>query len=168
MTLTRRLAAGLPAVGVTALAALAFAGTPAGATASESAIPAVLAAPCPAGATCADDGYGGDAVGPGASADADDGRGNQGYGETPTPTPTGNANTVPPGGVSPTTAPPTGNANTVPPGGVSPTTAGVNGGVSGGTLALTGAPVATTISLGIVLVAGGGSAIWYTRRRRVV
>ncbi len=41
MTLKRRLTAGLPAIGVTALAAMAFAGTPAGAAPSDSAINAV-------------------------------------------------------------------------------------------------------------------------------
>ena len=49
MSLTRRLAAGLPAVGVTALAALAFAGAPACATgdaASHAGQPAVMATPC--------------------------------------------------------------------------------------------------------------------------
>jgi hypothetical protein len=169
MTLTRRLAAGLSAAGVTALAALAFAGTPAGATTSESAVRPVLTTPA--------DGYGGGAAGPGASSGPDDGRGNPGYGEespttppaatTPPSATTPPAATTPPGGVSPTTVPPTGKVNTVPPGGVSPTTAGPTGGVSGGTLALTGPPLVTTITMGAVLVAGGGAAIWYTRRRRV-
>jgi hypothetical protein len=157
MTLTRRLAAGLSAAGVTALAALAFAGTPAGATTSENAVRPVLTTPA--------DGYGGGTAGPGASSGPDDGRGNAGYGsQSPTPAPSA---TTPPGGVSPTTSPPTGKVNTVPPGGVSPTTAGPTGGVSGGTLALTGPPLVTTITMGAVLVAGGGAAIWYTRRRRV-
>src|SRR3954454_22707927 len=50
MSLTRRLAAGLPAAGVTAFAALAFAGTPAMAATADAAStavrPALMATPC--------------------------------------------------------------------------------------------------------------------------
>ena len=51
MSLTRRLAAGLPAAGVTVLAALALTGSPAAATGDESARakqPAVMTTPCSA------------------------------------------------------------------------------------------------------------------------
>jgi LPXTG-motif cell wall-anchored protein len=183
MSLTRRLAAGLPAVGVAALAALAFAGAPAyatGDTADRVGQPAVAATPCAADSRTKCDGYGYDdetpptagpddempTAGPdddgsdngGAGADDDD-RGNPGYGgESPATTP-------------PTTPPttPTGTTNTVPPGGVSPATspATPGGGVSAGdTLPVTGAPAGATIALGALLVAGGAAAVWYTRRRR--
>jgi LPXTG-motif cell wall-anchored protein len=172
MSLTRRLAAGLPAVGVIALAALAFAGPPASASEGAGAVgarqPAAMSTPCAADsrAKCDDagkDGYGGT----GNETEAPDDRGNPGYGgESPTPgtstTPTGGTDTVPP-----TTVPPTGTTETLPPGGVSPTTAGTQGGgVSAGELPLTGAPVSATITVGAVLVAGGMAAVWYTRRRR--
>ena len=186
MSLTRRLAAGIPAVGVSALAALAFAGAPAQATgegAGHAGQPAVMATPCTDARTkCADDageadgdgyGYGGGAAAPtttvpndnstagsddNGDTDDDDTRGNPGYGgELPSTAPT----------TSPT---PTGNTDTVPPGGgVSPTTSAPTpgGGVSnGGTLPLTGAPIGATVSLGGLLVAGGAAAVWYTRRRR--
>jgi len=171
MTLTRRLAAGIPAVGVTALAAMAFAGTPAGAATADSAelaaLPAVMIT------TPAPGGYGdGDGEAP---AGNDDDRGKPGYGggqstkpTTPAPgvstTPTGGTNTVPPGGESPATKPP----KYGPGGGVSAGEVPEDNGVSGGSLALTGAPVISTITMGAVLVAGGTAAIWYTRRRRQV
>ncbi|MCA2216129.1 hypothetical protein [Jidongwangia harbinensis] len=182
MSLTRRLAAGLPAVGVSALAALAFTGAPAYATgdvADRAGQIAATATPCPDPRTKCD-GYGpddetpatppmspaptddngtddnGSGNGPGAGADNggaddDDDRGNPGY-----------------GGESPATTPPTGTTDTVPPGGVSPATSPATpGGVSaGGTLPLTGAPMAATVSLGALLVAGGAFTVWYTRRRR--
>jgi hypothetical protein len=171
MSFTRRLAAGLPAAGVTALAALAFAGTPAYATGDGSARagqPAVIAAPCAgetrtkcdASAEPGSDGYGGGAAAPTTTvpndnATNDDDRGNPGYGsESPTPvpsesTPSGGTDTVPPGGELPETVPP------------SPA-----GGVNAGTLPLTGPPMGATISMGAVLLAGGALAVWYTRRRR--
>lgn len=178
MSLTRRLAAGLPAVGVTALAALAFAGGPAYATGDAARVggqPAVAATPCTDDPRVKCDGYGyGETPGPddtstptagpddsgsnnGGSDNGgpDDDRGNPGYGPETTPpvtpsTPTGTANTVPPGGVSPATTP------AKPGGGVS----------AGGTLPVTGAPMGATIALGALLVAGGAGAVWYTRRRR--
>jgi LPXTG-motif cell wall-anchored protein len=182
MSLTRRLAAGIPAAGVTVLAALAFAGSPAqatGDTAESAARPAVMATPCAddARTSCAGsadpDGYGGgqaddndipndNATSPGA---VDDDRGNPGYGsESPAPSPsetapTGTTDTVPPGGgVSPATTPATPPADTeTPPPGVS----------AGGTLPLTGAPLATTIGIGAALVIAGGAAVYVTRRRRI-
>jgi LPXTG-motif cell wall-anchored protein len=180
MSFTRRLAAGIPAVGVTALAALAFAGAPAQATgegAGHAGQPAVMASPCSDARTkCTGDagdadgyGYGGGAAATtdvpndnstagSDDADDDDTRGNPGYGgvqpstsPATSPTPTANTDTVPPGGgVSPTTSAPT------PGGGVS----------NGGTLPLTGAPMGATVALGALLVAGGTGAVWYTRRRR--
>ena len=203
MSFTRRLAAGLPAVGVTALAALAFAGAPASAAtgdAGRAAQPAVMTTPCSTdartkctGADADGDGYGSNGGdddnaggipddngnpaggndddttggGDGAADDngaADDDRGNDGYGgESPTPspsvtTPTGGTDTVPPGGVSPTTSAP----------GAPGTPGTPGGGVSAGdTLPVTGAPMAATLTAGAVLVAGGAAAVWYTRRRRV-
>ncbi|MFI7544481.1 LPXTG cell wall anchor domain-containing protein [Actinoplanes sp. NPDC049599] len=169
MSLTRRLTAGLPAVGVTVLAALALSGAPAAATGDESAArakqPAVMTTPCsevPRGARCdyADDETPGDT---GATPDDNGGagptRGNGGYGgESPTPspspsTPTASVDTVPPGGESPATSPaPTKST----PGGVS----------AGGTLPLTGAPMGLTMAIGGLMVAGGAAAVYYTRRRR--
>jgi LPXTG-motif cell wall-anchored protein len=175
MSLTRRLAAGLPAAGVTALAALAFTGTPALATGDSSeraGQPVVMATPCDTDArhkcdtSAASDGYGGGAQAgnddddiPNDNATGDDDtRGNAGYGgESPsaTPsetTPTGTTDTVPPGGgESPGAVPPT-----APGGGVS----------AGGTLPLTGAPMGATIGLGAAMVVAGAAAVWYTRRRR--
>jgi LPXTG-motif cell wall-anchored protein len=179
MSLTRRLAAGLPAVGVTVFAALAFAGSPANAApdvAGAAARPVTMTTPCAAAertkcgyndADVPDDNStspssAGDDNGTGAG-DNDDDRGNPGYGgvspstspATPTPTtstPTGNTDTVPPGGVSPTTASP----STPTGGGVSPA----------GTLPLTGAPMGATVALGALMVAIGGFAVWYSRRRR--
>ncbi|MFG1604153.1 hypothetical protein [Actinoplanes sp. NPDC049265] len=168
------MAAGLPAVGVTALAALAFAGTPAYATGEGSANagrPAVMATPtcnpdekrskCDASADPDSDGYGGGAAAPttavpndnATAGGNDDDRGNQGYGsESPTPAP---SETTPSGGT-----------DTVPPGGELPETVPPSGGVNAGTLPLTGPPMGTMISVGAVLLAGGALAVWYTRRRR--
>ncbi|MET8149899.1 LPXTG cell wall anchor domain-containing protein [Actinoplanes sp. NPDC049668] len=173
MSLTRRLTAGLPAVGVTVIAALALTGSPAAATGDESAVakqPAVMATPCPYGQQCDDASEapvapgdaavapgdaavapGDAAVAPGdaavAPADAEAPvRGNPGYGPA-TPA------TVPPGGELPMTSPA---ATPSVPGGVSPA----------GTLPLTGAPMALTMSIGGLLVAAGAAAVYYTRRRR--
>jgi LPXTG-motif cell wall-anchored protein len=176
MSLTRRLAAGLPAAGVIAFAALAFTGTPALATGDGSeraGQPVVMATPCDTdarqkcAASAASDGYGGgaqadndgdDIPNDNATGNNDDTRGNAGYGgESPAPspsetTPTGTTDTVPPGGgESPGTVPPT-----APGGGVS----------AGGTLPLTGAPMGATIGLGAAMVVAGAAAVWYTRRRR--
>jgi LPXTG-motif cell wall-anchored protein len=170
MSLTRRLAAGLPAAGVTVLAALALTGAPAAATGDESAArakqPAVMTTPCsdvPRGEKCAY-GYGDDETPADNDATPDDNgagptRGNGGYGgESPTPspspsTPTASVDTVPPGGESPAPSPST---STSTPGGVS----------AGGTLPLTGAPMGLTVGLGALMVAAGAAAVFYTRRRR--
>ncbi|MET0496008.1 MAG: LPXTG cell wall anchor domain-containing protein [Actinoplanes sp.] len=165
MSLTHRLAAGIPTVGVTALAALALAGSPAAATGEEASVrakPAVMTTPCAEadrGEQC-DYGYG-SSVSPtstgGTAATTAPTRGNGGYGsEAPTtaPTPSASVDTVPPGGVSPAASPST--SPTTPGGGVSPA----------GTLPLTGAPGGLTIALGALLVAGGAGAVYYTRRRR--
>ncbi|MCO8270852.1 LPXTG cell wall anchor domain-containing protein [Actinoplanes sp. TRM 88003] len=78
-------------------------------------------------------------------------RGNPGYG----PTPTASVDTVTP---SATPSTPTG---------ALPATSPPGGGVSaGGALPVTGAPTGMVISLGAVLVAAGAGAVWYTRRRR--
>jgi LPXTG-motif cell wall-anchored protein len=175
MSLTRRLAAGLPAAGVTALAALAFAGSPAYATGDGSARagqPAVMAQPSSSadvGNDGGSDGYGGGApvtatTVPNDNATAgggqdDDDRGKPGYGygsESPSPSP---SETVP---ATTDTVPPT------TPVGELPETVPPTGGVNAGTLPLTGAPMGATIGLGALLVAGGGLAVWYTRRRRTV
>jgi hypothetical protein len=83
----------------------------------------------------------------------------------PGPQPTGNADTVPPGGgVSPTTWAPT------PPAGHH--RGHVSGGGGGGgvsptrALAVTGAPTAGTVGVGVAFVAAGAFALWFTRRRR--
>jgi len=176
MSLTRRLAAGLPAAGVTVLAALALTGAPAAATGDESAArakqPAVMTTPCSEvqrGDKC-DYGYTDDEK-PGDNTPGDTGatpddngtgptRGSGGYGgESPTPspspsTPTASVDTVPPGGESPATSP-------------APSQSTPGGGVSaGGTLPLTGAPMGLTIALGGLMVAGGAAAVYYGRRRR--
>jgi LPXTG-motif cell wall-anchored protein len=182
MSLTRRLTAGLPAVGVTVLAALALSGSPAAATGDESAArarqPAVMATPCSEvqrGEKC-DYGYGDDKTPDNNGASPDDNgaspddngaspddngtgptRGNGGYGsESPTPapsTPSASVDTVPPGGELPATSP--------APAGSAPT--GVS---AGGNLPLTGAPMGLTAALGGLMVAAGAAAVLYTRRRR--
>jgi LPXTG-motif cell wall-anchored protein len=170
MTLTRRLAAGLPAAGVTVLAALALSGSPAAATGDEFAAragqPAVMTTPCsdvPRGEKCdySDDETPGGATtttpddNPTATPD-DNGagptRGNGGYGGE-SPTPSASVDTVPPGGEGPATSP---SPSQSTPGGVS----------AGGTLPLTGAPMGLTVALGGLMVAGGAAAVYYTRRRR--
>jgi len=172
MSLTRRLAAGLPVAGVTILAALALGGAPASATpqdaAARAAQPAVMTTPCTGGRECpAGYGYGNSAAPSNTATDNSGGvRGNAGYGSvspstsptTPTPnqtTPSGGTNTVP-GSVSPTT---------VPPAGPSPSPSHP-GGVSPGTLPLTGTPSVGVVALGALLVAAGVGAVWYSRRRR--
>src|SRR5690349_12089203 len=99
MTLTRRLAAGLPAAGVTVLAALALSGSPAAATGDEFAAragqPAVMTTPCadvPRGEKCDYGNTDDETPTDDNSATPDDNggagptRGNGGYGgESPTP-----------------------------------------------------------------------------------
>ncbi|MEU4556823.1 hypothetical protein AB0F72_00405 [Actinoplanes sp. NPDC023936] len=177
MSFSRRLTAGIPAVGVTVLAALALSGSPASAAtdvAPAAARPAAVESPEPGGTRGADD-YNGDTgaeqpatATPAAPATTDTTggtRGNPGYGgESPT--------TAPPA-TTPPTAPP-GTVQATPPAGVSSETASPGPAVttqgagvsSGSTLPVTGAPMAGTIALGGLLVAAGVSAVWYTRRRR--
>ncbi|MEV6844011.1 LPXTG cell wall anchor domain-containing protein [Actinoplanes sp. NPDC051411] len=182
MSLTRRMiAAGLPAAGVTVLAALAFSGAPAMASPTDVAglRPVAMATPCSGGyrGGCAQ-GYGNETPAgtlptTTAPAPAHTGtptttspatthtRGHGGYGGVspattpPTTTPTGHANTVPPGGVSPSTATPA-PAVTKPGGGVS----------AGSALPVTGAPTGALASIGGLMLAAGAASVWYTRRRR--
>jgi LPXTG-motif cell wall-anchored protein len=188
MSLTRRLAVGLPAAGVTAFAAFAFTGVPAMAATADAqglaARPVVMASPCAdssrdacdygSGATPgSDDSTAGDDAAVGSNSD-DNGYGGAAPATTKTPGSghtRGNSNGY--GGVSPTTVPPTGNVDTVPPGGeapetVSPTPATPGGGgVSpAGTLPVTGPSIPLTASLGGALVLAGAGAFWFTRRRR--
>ncbi|GAA4591370.1 LPXTG-motif cell wall-anchored protein [Actinoplanes octamycinicus] len=171
MSFVRRLAVGLPAAGVTAFAALALSSPAlAAADTAQAGHPAVMASPDRGNA-----GYGAEqpaattapatvaattppaAVTAATASPATTGgtRGHAGYGgESPTATPslpTGGAKTVPGGVSSETAAPPV-------------TTKG--GGVSNGSLPLTGGPVAATVAVGAMLVAGGAGALWYTRRRK--
>ncbi|MFI7600537.1 LPXTG cell wall anchor domain-containing protein [Actinoplanes sp. NPDC049681] len=172
MSLTRRLAAVLPAAGVTVLAALALSGAPAAATGDEAAAkyPAVMTTPCSEGQRDGDctDGYAGDDT-PGAAATTTaPTRGHGGYGgESPTvspspsrtttsPTPSASVDTVPPGGELPATSPTPSPSKSTPGGGVS----------AGGTLPVTGAPMGLTMGVGALLVAAGAGAVFYTRRRR--
>ncbi|MEV6342229.1 hypothetical protein [Actinoplanes sp. NPDC051851] len=176
MSNVRRLAAGLPAAGITVFATLALA-SPATASpdvSDQGGKPAVVASP-------------GDRGGDGGYPTVDDTtapppastpvttppttppatvpsespvavlptggtRGHSGYelNETVSPTPTGTGGTkaVPPAGVQDERVPP-----------VKTTT-------KGGTLAVTGAPLAGTLALGGLLVGGGAAALWYTRRRK--
>ncbi|GIF10262.1 LPXTG cell wall anchor domain-containing protein [Actinoplanes teichomyceticus] len=170
MSFVRRLAVGLPAAGVTALAALAISSPVLATDTTRAGHPVVMASPD---------------------------RGNAGYqGELPAttaPTATAVPTTTAPapataspdttggtrgqrgyGGVSPTTEQPTGSVQSAPTGGVSsataPTPTGTvstkGAGVSSGSLPLTGGPVGATIAVGLALVAGGAGALWYTRRRK--
>jgi len=182
MSLTRRLAAGLPAAGATIFAALALSGAPASAATedlSTQAQPAAMATPCVGNARECPKGYGSDASSPAATATTatatgtspDDHRGNPGYGGTsPTTVPTTSPTTAPTTAPTPTGSTPTGYTDTVPPTGVSPTTVSPStpggGGVSpAGTLPLTGGPAVATAGLGAVLVGAGVFAVWYSRRR---
>ena len=174
MSFSRRLTAGLPAVGVTVLAALALSGSPASAATDVSQVgyPSVKTSSEPVRGA---DGYGGTAnevpatttptTAPATTAateapdDTTGTRGNPGYGgESPAPSsPAPSASEEVPGGAL---------AETVTPApSVSTAGAGVS---SGSTLPVTGAPLAGTIALGGLLVAAGSSAVWYTRRRRTV
>jgi LPXTG-motif cell wall-anchored protein len=157
MSLTRRLAAGLPAAGVTFIAALALSGSPAAATGDEPAAgakqPAVMtttdAADAPAADAPAADAPAAEAPAAAGDAAVAPARGNDGYGPTPTTT----VYTVPPTGVANETSPPA-------------VTPSQPTGVSAGTLPLTGAPMGLTMAIGGMLVAGGSAAVYYTRRRR--
>ena len=176
MSLTRRLAAVLPAAGVTAVAALALTGAPAVATgdgpAARAQQPAVLTTPCAEGERDEDCGYGDDDATGGGT------RGNDGYGgESPTASPSPSRTTGSPTPTTPATpATPTASVDTVPPGGESPVTSPPaspspsntpGGGVSaGGTLPVTGPPMGLTVGAGGLLIAAGAAAVFYTRRRR--
>jgi LPXTG-motif cell wall-anchored protein len=181
MSLTRRLAAGLPAAGVTAFAAFAFTGVPAmAATADASGLaarPAVMASPCADSSrdqcdystTTAAPGSD-DATTPGDDAAVGNGDDN-GYGDTGTNSGsgtgtgtgtgagTGNQGTRGHhtsggyGGVSPTTVPPTGNTDTVPPGGEAPTTTPATPG--GGGVSPAGTLPVTGPSMGLTAGLGG-------------
>ena len=198
MSLTYRLTAGLPALGVSVLAAAAFGGAPASAAAADvaahPALPSVTAGPCYDGDSRTKcnggaDGYGntgngngtgtgngnGTGTGNGNGAKPTDNRGKPGYGGTsPTTAPPTTPTTAPTPVPTPTGTTPTGITDTVPPGGVSPTsvapygTTPVHGrGVSAGAvLPVTGPPMGPTIGSGALLLAFGGAAVWYTRRRR--
>lgn len=180
MSFTRRLTAGIPAVGVTVLAALALSGSPASAATdvAQAGHPAVMTSPDPSGVRgtgayggAANEGPATTAPGaatatPGAAATDDTTggtRGNPGYGSPDTAPPTtpssppGTVQTSPttPGGVLSETVPPASPASTQG--------AGVS---SGSTLPVTGAPLAGTLTFGGLLVAAGVTAVWYTRRRR--
>ena len=175
-SLRRIVAVGLPAAGFTA--ALALGVSPAlatEATVDQGARPVVAAT-----------GYGTpDATQPDATApdttkdDETPTRGQGGYG-TPTPagespdtdtpdtdTPTrGN-----PGYTTPATTPPSTPTQTVSVDTVPPTTPGTAPattppGVKDVTLPLTGSPMASVMTVGGLLVAGGAASVWYTRRRR--
>jgi LPXTG-motif cell wall-anchored protein len=175
------IAAGLPAAGVTVLAALALSGAPAAASPADvpGLRPVAMETPCSGGyrAGCAQ-GYGNQTPSgtlpattqptPGgtpsgtpatATTASTHTRGHGGYGQAPTTppttTPAGHANTVPPGGVSPSTAAP------------APSASKPGGGVSAGSaLPVTGAPTGALASLGGLMLAAGAASVWYTRRRR--
>jgi hypothetical protein len=173
MSFSRRLTAGLPAVGVTFLAALAVSGSPASAATdvAQAAYPVVKTSDAPTG-TRGQDGYGGTAnevpatSAPATTTPVDEApddttgtRGNPGYGgESPaasSPAPSPSASEDVPGGTA---------AETVSP---APSQSTQGAGVSSGsTLPVTGAPLAGTLALGGLMVAGGAAAVFYTRRRR--
>jgi hypothetical protein len=195
MSFSRRPAAGLATVGATVLAALALAGAPATATDVAVKAGHAVVTPSPdTGDQRGNAGYGGTVkeappttTAPAATTPAPSGtlgrpvtattgptRGRPGYTTTtglsespstpattsPTPskpatTTTGNVKVVPPTGVSSQTAAPMTPSSAIP--------AGVS---SGGTLPLTGAPLGGTLALGGLMLAGGVTAVWYTRRRR--
>jgi hypothetical protein len=143
--------AGLPAAGITVLAALALSGSPASASNDIAAARvAVTASPCADSARDCPDGYG--TVSPTTAPT----RGHGGYGTvspSTAPTPTASTDTVPPG-VSPSSATPSPSSTQ-------------GGGVSAGhELPVTGPPMGSVISFGALLIAAGAASVWYTRRRR--
>jgi len=188
MSHTRRMiAAGLPAAGVTVLAALALSGAPAAASPADVAgiRPVAMATPCSGGyrANCAQ-GYGNETpVGtlPATTRPATTQPAPALTAGTPAGTSPGTTHTRGHGGyggVSPATTPPTttptGHANTVPPGGVSPSSATPaptvskpGGGVSAGSaLPVTGPTTGALASLGGLMLLAGAATVFYSRRRR--
>lgn len=115
-----------------------------------------------------DDNGSGTGNGTGAGTDDDDDRGNGGYGgespsprPTPSTTPSGGTDNVPPGGEGPATTPPGGAGPDEVPNG--------NGNGGGGTLPVTGAPMAALTTIGGLLTAAGAAlcfGVWYNARRR--
>lgn len=168
MSFSRRLAAGLPAAGAIFITALALSGSPSAAAepAVQGEYPAVATSPEPPADTRGNAGYGGtmaEVPGGVTATTTTPTRGKPGYGgEAPATSP------------APTASVPTGNVNAVPPAGVAseavtpaPTMTTHGAGVSAGsTLPVTGAPLAGTLAAGGLMVAVGGAAVWYTRRRR--
>jgi LPXTG-motif cell wall-anchored protein len=176
MSATRRiLMAGLPAA-----AALFFAASPALAVEDHPARPpAATVTPCTEDARggCGYGHQGGGSVS-GAAASitpsaTEPTRGTGGYETTPPTTPPGTLPTSPaPSGTGPTaqvfTVPPTGSSPT-PGTGVKPASVAPSSGVSAGhALPVTGAPMGPIVAAGALMVAGGGAAIWFARRRRAV
>ncbi|MEU4621433.1 hypothetical protein AB0G04_15860 [Actinoplanes sp. NPDC023801] len=187
MSFSRRPAAGLATVGATLLAALALGGAPA--TAADVAVKGGHAVVTPSpdtGDQRGDAGYGGTVkeapqTVPTATTPAPvttttgPTRGRPGYTAATTSPP----QTTPPT-TSPTTSPTpsqpttTGSVNVITPTGVSSQTAAPVGGPgatgtglsAGEELPLTGAPLGGTLALGGLMLAGGATAVWYTRRRR--
>jgi LPXTG-motif cell wall-anchored protein len=197
MSLTRRMiAVGLPAAGVTVLAALALSGAPAAASSAAGGTrPVVMATPCAGGyhSDCPVHGYGNTAPTGTAPATATGTptatstatghtRGHGGYGGTSPATapattpPTHRPSHHPSHGPSQSPSPsptPTGNTDTVPPGGVSPssatpkpTTTKPGGGVSAGS-ALPVTGAPTGAIVGLGgLMVAAGAASVWYTRRR--
>jgi hypothetical protein len=183
MSFSRRPAAGLVTVGATVLAALALGAAPAMATDVTLRAGHAIMTPSPdTGDQRGNPGYGTAQEVPGTPAVT-----------TPAPTATVKATTAPPAatttgptrgrpgytqGLSPSpvqsSSLPTGTVKETPGTGVNSATAGpapsasAHGqGLSAGTrLAVTGAPLGGTLALGGLMLAGGATAVWYTRRRR--
>ncbi|GIE27116.1 hypothetical protein Ait01nite_001610 [Actinoplanes italicus] len=191
MSFSRRPAAGLATVGATVLAALALGGAPATAADVAGKAGHVVVTPSPdTGDQRGNAGYGGTVkeappttTAPAATTPAPGGttgqpaaattgptRGRPGYTTTTSPTPST------PSFTSTTPSPPTttGSVNVITPTGVSSQTAAPvtgpgatgNGLSSGQKLPVTGAPLGGTLALGGLMLAGGATAVWYTRRRR--
>jgi hypothetical protein len=192
MSFSRRPAAGLATVGATVLAALALGAAPAMATDAMQRAGHAIMTPSPdTGDQRGNPGYGGTvqqvpgtppattpapaattpappAVKTTTAAPGGPTRGRPGYSTTPSQ------------GLSPSSSPsvsqslPTGTVKGTPGAGVNSATAGPRPTVSahgqgvsnGTTLAVTGAPLGGTLALGGLMLAGGATAVWYTRRRR--
>lgn len=191
MSFSRRPAAGLATVGASVLAALALGGTPALAADLTTKAGHAIMTPTPgAGDQRGNPGYGDTAPetpgSPATAAPSTPAPAGSVKAATATTTATTNApNRGRPGyspsqSLSPSASPsvtqslPSGSIKETPGTGVNSATAGPRAtagsggqGVSSGTsLPVTGTPLGATLALGGLMVAGGATVLWYTRRRR--